>query len=225
MVNTMGESLDAEETGLAVTRYVRHISHVRRLRVFVRDVWPIQRDSVSNYFLGQVLLKLFAPSILRAEPLPLMVANFCPQKQYDAVHGMQYTVKTPTENPKIVAARPDGGAPVSRVTIFAINAIHICLIVLNNYRAPNLDCPFLCSVPSIYHSSLVLGCGHQVIVEETNLFLVLPDSRLNLEKQVVALVIHAFDCTSHPPSFRFVQSRLREFVKWVIGGSSRLLLT
>lgn len=76
MVNTMGESIDAEEAGLTVTRYVRHVSHVRWLRVLVRDVSPIQTNSVCNYFLGQVLLKLFAPSILRAEPLPLMIANF-----------------------------------------------------------------------------------------------------------------------------------------------------
>lgn len=94
---------------------------------------------------------------------------------------MQYAVKTPKENPKIVAASPDGGAPVSRVTIFAIHAIPVCLVVLNNNRASNFDRPPLCSVPSIYASRLLLSRGHQVIVEEANLFLVLPNSCLDLE--------------------------------------------
>jgi hypothetical protein len=64
MVNTMGESLDAEEAGLAVARYVCHFSHERRLRVLIRDVRPIQTNAVTYNFLCQVLLKLFTPSIL-----------------------------------------------------------------------------------------------------------------------------------------------------------------
>ena len=64
MVKTVGESLNAEEAGLAVARYVCHFSHVRGLRVLVRDVRPIQTNAVSHHFLCQVLLKLLAPSII-----------------------------------------------------------------------------------------------------------------------------------------------------------------
>jgi hypothetical protein len=95
---------------------------------------------------------------------------------------MRYAVNIPAEDPKVVLARPDGGAPVGCITIFAIHTIHVCLIVLNNIRAPNLDLHPLWSIPSLYASGLIVGCGHEVIVEEPDLFLVLSDSCLNLEK-------------------------------------------
>jgi hypothetical protein len=64
MVNTVGESLNAKEAGLAVARYVCHFSHVRGLHVLVCNVRPIQTNAVSHHFLCQVLLKLLAPSII-----------------------------------------------------------------------------------------------------------------------------------------------------------------
>jgi hypothetical protein len=111
-----------------------------------------------------------------------MVADFGTQKLDDAVHGVQYAINIPKEDPEKVWARPDGGAPVGCIAIFAIHAIHIFLIVLYNNRAPNLDLPPLFSVPSPYVFFFIVNCGHQVVVEEANLFLVLPDSCLNLEQ-------------------------------------------